>query len=55
MMILCPGPIVLLPIYFLNTRGIRGFLSIGKALVFLVVLGVVMVLAELAGSALMDR
>ncbi len=55
MMILCPGPVVLLPIYFLSTRGMRGFLSIGKTLVFLVVLGVVMVLAELAGSALLYR
>lgn len=52
MMILCPGPVILLPIYFLSTRGIRGFLSIGKTLLFFVILVVVTVLAAVAGATL---
>jgi hypothetical protein len=31
MMIICPGPLILMPIYFLATRGWRGLLSILKA------------------------
>jgi hypothetical protein len=31
MMIICPGPLILMPVYFLATRGWRGLISIMKA------------------------
>jgi hypothetical protein len=50
MMIVCPGPVILMPIYFLATRGSRGLLSILKASVCFA-LAIVAVLAGFAVSA----
>jgi hypothetical protein len=50
MLVLCPGPLILMPIYFFATRGWRGLISILKALV-LFTLAVVAMLAGFAVSA----
>jgi hypothetical protein len=42
MMILCPGPMVMMPVYLLATRGVRGILSVLLcAGFFLLILGMV--------------
>ena len=53
MMILCPGPLIVMPIYLLSTRGVRGLLSIAKAFVFFVILIAVGVLMEIAVASVM--
>ncbi len=53
MMLLCPGPLILMPVYLLSTRGVRGLLSIAKAFVFLVILIAVAVLMEIAVASVM--
>ena len=50
MMIFCPGPLILMPIYFLATRGLRGLLSILMAAA-LFGLAIVAMLAGFAVSA----
>ncbi len=50
MMILCPGPLILMPIYFLATRGLRGLISILKAS-FLFVLAIAAMLTGFVVSA----
>ena len=50
MMILFPGPLILMPIYFLATRGWRGFVSILKASLWFA-MALVALLAGFAVSA----
>jgi hypothetical protein len=50
MMILCPGPLILMPIYFLATRGLRGLFSILMAAA-LFGLAIVATVAGIAVSA----
>ncbi len=53
MMILCPGPALVLPIYFLRTRGLRGLWSTAKAFGFFVLMVTVAALGMLGASVLM--
>ena len=55
MMILCPGPAVILPLYFVRTRGLRGLWSIAKAFGFFVLLVAVSALGALGASVLMSE
>lgn len=41
LMAICPGPLIMMPIYFLVTRGLGGLVAIAKASAFLVLMAVV--------------
>ena len=40
-MVMCPGPLIMMPTYFFVTRGLGGFFAIAKASAFLVLMAVV--------------
>lgn len=50
MMILCPGPLIMMPIYLLVTRGWRGFISIAWAGAFFALLVAVCAVAAVASD-----
>lgn len=45
MMVLCPGPLVMIPAYLLVTRGLGGFAAIAKAIAFAVLMVIVSMVA----------
>jgi hypothetical protein len=50
LMLLCPGPPIMVPVYLLATRGLRGFISIAWALAFFALLVAVGIVAEVVGD-----
>jgi len=53
MMLICPGPAVVLPIYFLRTRGLPGLWSTAKAFGFFILMVTVAALGALGATVLM--
>lgn len=45
MIVLCPGPLVMVPAYLLVTRGLGGFAAIAKAIAFAVLMVIVSMVA----------
>jgi hypothetical protein len=54
MLIICPGPFILMPIYFLKTRGFRGLLSMLWSAAFFVLLMAVSVVSAVAAAVIVD-
>ena len=49
MIVICPGPFVMMPAYLLVTRGLGGFSAIAKAIAFVVLMVVLSVAAFVSG------
>jgi hypothetical protein len=55
LMVLLPGPVIMVPIYLLATRGSRGFWAIAKAAAFLLLLIAIGAVGALIGNILSGR
>jgi hypothetical protein len=52
LLIICPGPLIIMPLYFCSTRGWAGLIATGKAALFLVLLFLVAVVGAVVGAML---